>query len=235
MTPERLIEVAMAMDWHRANGNWLLAPALGLNTDRSTIRRWKNGSRPIPSDVATWLEDLKATLDRAPKDSVRDDSASDMTVDRLHDIVKNSLAWNSFNLVAVLAYNQEDHNTLWQQVIGQWFKGTRAIPIAVAAWLEDMDTLMERAPNVAGRRQVDITSDGQTVRVDLPKRCIGRFTDHAVAVGPLADTDDAVPYLDEPTTLADWRRFQAALLTHYDIEVGNEWMPTRLKDEGITV
>lgn len=229
MTPERLTEIAMAMNWHRKDG-WLLAPALGLSDDR-TIVRWIGGSRAIPDDVAAWLEDLKATLDRSPKGRARDDVASDMTAERLRDIVENSLVWNTFHMVAALADDHEDRDALWREIISQWFKGTRAIPASVASWLEAMDALMERAPNVAGRRQIDITSDGRTVWVNLPSGCIGRFGPDSAEVHAPQDEDgpNLGWFIGAPTTLADWRRFQAALQAHYDTEVVDEWMPARLR------
>lgn len=233
MTPERLNEIVEAMRWHRKDGS-LLAPAVGLSTDRTTIRRWRNGSNPIPNDVAAWLEDLKATLDRSPKGGARDDVDSGMTAERLRDIVENSLVWNTFHLVATLAADPDDRDALWRDVIRDWFKGTRTIPTSVAAWLEDMDALMERAPNVAGRRQIDITSDGRTVWVNLPSGCIGHFGLYGVDVHttPAAQIEGTAQCLDcthAPTTLTDWRRFQAALQAHYDIEVGDEWIPARLR------
>ncbi len=146
MTPDRLIEIAMSMHWHRKEG-WLLAPALGLQSDRLVVR-WITGRREIPDYVAAWLEELKATLDRAPKDQADCWQDSSMTKERLDDIL-DGLAWNPGHLATTLSYDPTDQQGLWRDVTRPWAQGTLAIPAAVAAWLEEMNALMERAPDVA--------------------------------------------------------------------------------------
>lgn len=54
MTPARLRECLALLRWSQRG----LATAIGY--DDRLVRRWVSGDRPIPEDVASWLEQAAA-------------------------------------------------------------------------------------------------------------------------------------------------------------------------------
>ena len=55
MTPTRFREILAALEWSQR------ALARILNLPEGLVRQWARGARPIPEDVAAWLEEVAAT------------------------------------------------------------------------------------------------------------------------------------------------------------------------------
>lgn len=80
-----------------------------------------------------------------------------------------------------------------------------------------------------------LTFDGKTVWVNNDQGCcIGRFSKHGIDVHHDIKTQmeegkvcqDCKP---GPTTIDDWRCFQASMLAHYKIVIDDKYMPFYLK------
>ncbi|GBQ85584.1 hypothetical protein AA14337_3110 [Acetobacter malorum DSM 14337] len=66
MSPQRLAICLEIMGWT------LRVLARMLRKSEGTIRQWKNGSLPVPEDVAVWLEGLVAYMEANPPPSTAD-------------------------------------------------------------------------------------------------------------------------------------------------------------------
>ena len=76
--------------------------------------------------------------------------------------------------------------------------------------------------------RTEIQSDGKTVWVHADNgHTIARFGRRGIDVHTLT-SDGCLHCTHEPTGLGEWRTFQAKMVEHYGVVVGDEYMPTRL-------
>lgn len=66
MTPQRLTECLDVLGWSHG----MCADRLHIS-DR-TVRSWCNGRRPVPENVAVWIEDLARRVQQKPEGWSRD-------------------------------------------------------------------------------------------------------------------------------------------------------------------
>jgi hypothetical protein len=65
MTPDRLRECLALLHWSQRG----LAEI--LYCDDRLIRRWAQGSEPVPESIARWLERLASALEASPRVATR--------------------------------------------------------------------------------------------------------------------------------------------------------------------
>ena len=61
MTPDRLRECLALLHWSQRG------LAVVLFCDDRLVRRWAQGSEPIPQSIAGWLERLASALEASPR------------------------------------------------------------------------------------------------------------------------------------------------------------------------
>jgi hypothetical protein len=77
MTHDQLNETLHRLSWSRV----ALAARLGMSNDRA-IRRWANGTYPVPPAIADWLLLVAQTLeDMPPPENWRNSGSGDSTHD----------------------------------------------------------------------------------------------------------------------------------------------------------
>lgn len=81
---------------------------------------------------------------------------------------------------------------------------------------------------------MEILSDGRTVWVNTPESSIGRFGPYGIDVhrtlqAQMEGQSECLACTHGPTTLADWRRFQALMLHYYNVTIPDSHMPSSIR------
>ncbi len=79
----------------------------------------------------------------------------------------------------------------------------------------------------------DITTDGITVWINSPDGLLGRFGRQGIDVhrpaGEQQEQGECLFCTHQRVTVEDWRQFQAKMLEHFKITVGDQYMPVRFR------
>jgi hypothetical protein len=86
---------------------------------------------------------------------------------------------------------------------------------------------------------VEILHDGRTVWVNDTEGNIGRFGPfgidvHRTIAEQIATGSECLACTHGPTSLTDWRQFQALMQEHHGVTVSDDHMPLKIKIELLT-